>query len=418
MEKQSELIEHSGGPARSLPVDSQVWHIVSPEYPPQLGGVGDYVHLLAEVLADSGDEVQVWCSGPEEPTPSHRGVKVHPVLGRLNPADLRSMGRQLDRFPKPRYILLQWVPHGFGWRSMNLPFCVWMWIRARVAGDDLGIMVHEPFLAFWEGTWRQNCAALVHRLMTILLLNAARRIWISTPRWEKAWKSYALGRRIPFSWLPLPSNVPVANDAAAVSALRARFAPDGERIIGHFGTFGHPIAPMLESIIPRLLQSTERTVMLFIGPKGVQFRSRILRDHPKYAARIHATGPFSATDPRLSAHLAACDLMIQPYPDGVSSRRTSLLAPLAHGVPIITTSGPSTESLWRDSEAVALVPAQDSEAFVAQALFLLSDQSARRRASQAGRSLYQKYFAIERIAEALQSAYRNRGGPDPARAVV
>src|ERR1700719_4177339 len=152
--KQSELIECDGG----LPVSSQVWHILSPEYPPQLGGVGDYVRLLAEVLADSGDEVQVWCSGSQEPAPSHPGVEVHPVLGRLNPADLRRVGRGLDRFLRPRYILLQWVPHAYGWRSMNLPFCVWMWIRARVVGDDLGIMVHEPFLGFWEGTWRQNGA--------------------------------------------------------------------------------------------------------------------------------------------------------------------------------------------------------------------------------------------------------------------
>jgi glycosyltransferase involved in cell wall biosynthesis len=293
-----------------------------------------------------------------------------------------------------------------------------MWIRARVLGDDLGIMVHEPFLAFWEGTWRQNGAALVHRLMTIVLLNAARRVWISTPRWEKAWRPYALGRRIPFSWLPLPSNVPVVNDAAAVTALRARYAPAGEQIIGHFGTFGYPITPMLESIIPQLFQSSEPLVMVFIGPKGAEFRDRVLRNHPEYAGRIHVTGPIPATDPRLSAHLAACDLMIQPYPDGASSRRTSLLAPLAHGVPLVTTSGPSTEALWHESDAVALAPAQDLEAFVAEARCLLSDQSARRRASQAGRSLYQKYFAIERIAEALQSAYRNRGGPHPTQVVV
>lgn len=397
-------------------VNKQAWHIISPEYPPQLGGVGDYVYLLAQVLADSGDDVQVWCSEPAGPALSHPGVEVHPVLGRLNPGDLRRTGRALNRFPKPRYILLQWVPHAYGWRSMNLPFCIWMWIRSRLFGDDLGIMVHEPFLGFGEGTWRQNAAALVHRLMTIVLLNAARRIWISTPRWEQAWKPYALGRRIPFAWLPLPSNVPVAEDGAAVAALRARYAPAGERIIGHFGTFGYPITPMLESIIPLLFDSSERAVMVFIGPHGAEFRDRILRDHPQYEGRMHVTGPIPATDPRLSAQLAACDLMIQPYPDGVSSRRTSVLAPLAHGVPIVTTSGPSTESLWRESEAVALAPAHDPEAFAAQARVLLSDDSARRRVMQAARSLYQKNFAIERIAEAYRSAYAD--SPRPGAATV
>ena len=396
----------------------QSWHIISPEYPPQLGGVGDYVYLLAQALADQGDEVHVWCSGPDRPRQSFPGVEVHPVLAGLAAADLFRLGRALSRFPGPRRVLLQWVPHAFGWRSMNLPFCGWIWTRARLAGDDLGIMVHEPFLAFWEGTWRQNAAAMVHRVMTVLLLHAAQRVWVSTPRWEKAWKPYALGRRVPFAWLPLPSNVPVVSDPAAVRALRARYAPAGELILGHFGTFGHPITPMLESIIPRLFASGERLVMLFIGPKGAEFRERLVRRHPELGGLIHATGSIPATDPRLSAHLSVCDLMIQPYPDGASSRRTSLLAPLAHGVPIVTTSGPSTESLWQESQAVALLPAQDLEAFAAQARCLLADQSARQRASQAARALYDNYFAIQRIAEALRSAYQDAGEQSPAQAVV
>jgi glycosyltransferase involved in cell wall biosynthesis len=412
----SPVAERAAEALQGSNLDHRAWHIVSPEYPPQLGGVGDYVYLLAHELAHRGDNVHVWCSGPAEPTASPTGVNVHAVLGRLNPADLWRLGRELNRFPKPRNILLQWVPHGFGWRSLNLFFCMWMWARGRLRRDHLEIMVHEPFLAFWEGNLRQTAAAGVHRLMTILLMNAAQRICVSTPRWEKAWKPYALGRAIPFSWLPLPSNVPVANDPAAVAALRARYAPAGQRILGHFGTFGVPITPMLESIVPLLLGSSDRTVLLFIGPKGAEFRDRILRNHMAYAGRIHVTGPIPATDPRLSAHLAACDLMIQPYPDGASSRRTSLLAPLAHGVPIVTTSGPSTESLWKDSKAVAMAPAHDPDKFVIQVQALLADQSALRRAGLAAEILYQERFAIERIASFLQS--KRGGGPDPAAAMV
>jgi len=383
-----------------------------------MGGVGDYVHLLAPALARNGDEVQVWCSGPETPRRSDRGVEIHPLLGHMNPGDLLRLGRELSRFPRPRHIVLQWVPHAYGWRSMNLPFCIWIWVRARLAGDDVGVMVHEPFLGFWEGRWRQNIPALVHRVMTVVLLNAASRIWVSTPRWEKAWKPYALGRRVPFSWLPLPSNVPVSRDRAAVEELRARYAPGGEQIIGHFGTFGYPITPMLESIVPRLLDSRPRTSMLFIGPKGAEFRARIVGQSPHLEGRIHATGAIPATDPRLSAHLASCDLMIQPYPDGASSRRTSLLGPLAHGVPIVTTWGASTEPLWRESEAVAIVPAEDPDGFVNEASRLLSDQAARQRATEAAKTLYSRYFAIERIADALRSAYQDVHEKTPAQAVV
>lgn len=395
------------------------WHLLSPEFPPQRGGVGDYVLLLANALAEHGDQVHVWCcgSGKGETLPS--GVEVHPVLGNLDPADLWRVGRAINQFPQPRHIVLQWVPHGFGWRSMNLPFCFWMWGRARLRGDDLTVMVHEPFLAFREGNWRQAAAALVHRVMTIVLMHAARRIWVSTERWKKAWEPYGLGRRIPFMWLPLPSTVTVLNDRAAVAATRARYASGGQQIVGHFGTFGWPVTPMLEAIVPALLDRCDRTVMLFIGPHGAEFRDRLLRENPRYQDRIHVTGSMAASDPRLSAHLAACDLMIQPYPDGVSSRRTSLLAPLAHGVAIVTTSGPSSEPLWLATEGVVTVPAQDAPAFVSEACRLLGDEPARRNCGQLASALYQKYFTIEKIAQTMRSQYDHpRNGIRTAGAVA
>ena len=39
----------------------------------------------------------------------------------------------------------------------------------------------------------------------------------------------------------------------------------------------------------------------------------------------------------VSLAIASCDLMVQPYPDGVTSRRGSMMAVLAHARPIVTT---------------------------------------------------------------------------------
>lgn len=389
------------------------WHFITPEFPPELGGVGDYVFSLSKTLAENGDEVHVWCPRADKPRLSPAGVTIHSDLGGLNFFDFWRVGRALSRFPKPRCVVLQWVPHGFRWRSMNLPFCLWMWLRARVHGDDLSIMVHEAFLAFRKENWRQSAAALVHRVMTIVLLLAAGRIWVSTPRWEKAWRPYALMRQVSFIWLPIPSNVPVAGDSRASAALRNRYSPAGERIIGHFGTFGCPITPMLHSIVPLLLEKTKKTVVLFIGQNGDEFRKRLIRDYPQYESRIHATGAIPALD-RLSAYLSACDVMIQPFPDGVSARRSSLMAPLAHGVPIVTTAGSYTEPLWLESNAVAIAPVGDSEAFVSAACRLLDDDPARHRAATVGKAFYQDHFSIERISGELASIYdgkaENRGG--------
>jgi hypothetical protein len=158
-----------------------------------IGGVSDYSRLVARGLAEKGDKVHVWC-------PSIRadrgdpGVEVHPVFGAFRPRDLAKAGQELNRFAGPRCLLVQWVPHGFGYKSMNLPFCLWLWQRARWNGDRIYLMVHEPYLPFRPWRWRQNCAAFVHRLMTAVLMNAAHHVWISIPAWESRMTAYALGR--------------------------------------------------------------------------------------------------------------------------------------------------------------------------------------------------------------------------------
>src|SRR5579864_3796987 len=104
-----------------------IWHLITPEYPPQSGGVSHYVYLLAEALDNSQDEVHVWCPRGDGPAPESRRAHVHQELGEVSIADLFRLGKALDRFPRPRHILVQWVPHGYRYRSMNLPFCVWLW---------------------------------------------------------------------------------------------------------------------------------------------------------------------------------------------------------------------------------------------------------------------------------------------------
>ena len=147
------------------------WHLITADNPPQVGGVSDYSRLIAEGLADAGDDVHVWCP-PRSAGPEGLRVKIHPELGRIGLRDLRALDCLLDKFAPPRRLLVQWVPHGFGWHSMNLSFCLWVHRRAR-RGDRIELMVHEPFLEFRSGRVHHGVMAAIHRLMTIVLLNAA-----------------------------------------------------------------------------------------------------------------------------------------------------------------------------------------------------------------------------------------------------
>jgi glycosyltransferase involved in cell wall biosynthesis len=382
------------------------WHLITPEYPPRLGGVSDYTCQLAAGLAAEGDEVHVWCPGDaEESASTAPGVVVHRQCGSFSPSDLRRLANGLDAFPAPRRVLAQWVPHGFGYHSMNLAFCWWLWRRAARHGDRVELMVHEPFLTFHWTNPRQNVAALAHRAMTILLLRAASRVWTSIPRWERLLRPYVLGRRLPFQWLPIFSNIPEASDPARTLAVRRRYAPGDRVLIGHFGTYGAEITRLLDPILSALGQDAVDQTILLIGGRSEQYRLELLKTQPRLEGILQATGKLPAQE--ISHHLAACDLLIQPYPDGVSSRRTSLMAGLENGKPIVTTTGWLTEPLWLESGGVALSPAGDTDTFLGQVRQLRGQGAERLRVGKAGSKLYREHFDISHTISSLRQAHIN-----------
>ncbi len=364
------------------------------------GGVSDYTRQLSAGLANMGDEVHVWCPASEGEQREAGGVIVHRQMGGFTPADLRRADTALDSFPSPRRIVVQWVPHGYGYKSINVPFCWWVWKRASKHGDQVDLMVHEPFLSFSWRSLAQNAAAGAHRLMCTLLLRAANRVWLSIPGWEPFLRPYALGREIPFQWLPIPSNVPVLDDTAATQAVRRRYAEGQRVLIGHFGTFGSLIGNLLEPILIQLAADAPGQAIVLMGERSEQFREEMIRKEPRLAALLHATGKLPAG--QLSSHLAACDLLIQPYPDGVSSRRGSAMAGLSHGKAIVTTSGHLTESLWSQSGAVALAPAGDTAAFLAETRRLREDSAGRQRLGRAAGMLYRERFDLSYTIGALR----------------
>jgi glycosyltransferase involved in cell wall biosynthesis len=384
------------------------WHVITSEYPPDIGGVGDYSSALASALVEAGDKVHVWCRPSVNATSviglasNSDRVMVHRELGAIGLSDLRRVSRLIGPATDCRTLLVQWVPHAFGYRSMNLGFCWWLLNRSVHYGDRVAIMVHEPYLAFHVSRWKQNVAALVHRIMTILLLRAAERVWVSIPEWERCWRPYTLGRKVPFGWLPVPSNIPVADSPNHAEAVRRRYAANDAVLIGHFGTYGWPVTSVLEPVLFAMDADPANQVVLLMGIGSEEFRERLIRKMPRFVRLVQATGVLPAED--LSHHVAACDLLIQPYPDGVSSRRGSVMVGLCHGKPIITTAGRLTEPFWKDTSALALVPVGDVNAFVDLLRQLRLDVGQRARIGRAARSLYDERFDIGHIITTLRRA--------------
>jgi hypothetical protein len=263
-------------------------HLITPEYAPSRGGVASHTRQLAAGLAASGVSVHVWAPAGAEPAGAE-GVHVHPELGRFSRRDLARVATLLDNFVRPRRLIVQWVPQGFGYRGLNVGFCAWVWKMAR-RGEMVEIFVHEPHLALEGGSWRQTAAALVQRVMSIMLLRAARRVWIAIPAWEQRWRPYTLGRSVPFVWLPIPSALP-RPDAEDVAVIRQRM--NASRVLGHLGTYGRPIAPLLRQVLAESLARMRDVRVLLIGEGSERFQQEFAAACPEYAARVSATGVLS-----------------------------------------------------------------------------------------------------------------------------
>lgn len=382
------------------------WHLITCEYPPDRAGVGDHTYRLAGGLAAAGDEVHVWCPGREGDAASDGdgdagGVTVHRTLGRFRPRDLWATGRALDAIPGPRRLLVQWVPHGYGYRSLNLPFCLWVLARSRLRGDPVELVVHEPFLPFRPGALRQCAAAAVHRLMILVLLLAPRRVWITVPAWEARLRPYALRRRLPMLWLPAVCTIPCHDDPHRVRTLRATLLRGRAGLVGHFSTYAASAREALAAIVPALVRPEGGPAVLLLGRDGETFARDLCRRHPELASAVTAPGLLSPEE--LSLHLQTVDLLCQPYPDGVSSRRSTAMTSLAHGVPVVTTWGELSEPLWRESGAVHLVPAGDAPSLTQAVTDTLADPAACRRLADAGQALYRRRFALPRVVDRLRA---------------
>jgi glycosyltransferase involved in cell wall biosynthesis len=376
------------------------WHIVTGEYPPQPGGVSDYTRSIALGLADCGDRVSVWAPPSADVDLPDAGVAVHRLPDHFGLRGLRALDAHLNRQPAPRRILVQYVPHAFGWKALNIPFCLWLRSRRR---DSIWVMFHEvAFPLDRRQALSRNAMGVVTRRMASLVGRAAEQMFVSIPAWAPTLRTLTRSPA-PITWLPVPSAIPVVHDEAGTAAVRAAVAPGDPDavIVGHFGTYGAPTRPLLADAMA-LVMST-RCHCLLLGRDSDAAAAALSRAHPAFAGRVHGRGRLSARD--VSVHLAACDLMLQPYPDGISSRRTSAMAGLAHGRPTVTTDGWLTEPIWREpASGIVLVPAGDAAALATAAAALVHDRPRRLRLGAESAALYDARFDIRHTIATLRSA--------------
>jgi polysaccharide biosynthesis protein PslF len=153
-------------------------------------------------------------------------------------------------------------------------------------------------------------------------------------------------------------------------------------------------------------QGTEARVLLVGGaPRG---RERFDREWRMTAERlgvspyVHALGRHDGLGEAPSLALTASDVCVLPYKGGASTRRSSLAAALAHGLPVLSTLGPETPHELVDREGLTLFREGDARGLARELSRLVSEEARLPRGRDALR-LHAEHFAFEPVMERFES---------------
>ena len=382
------------------------WYVLTGEYPPTPGGVSDYTRQVAEALAARGENITVCAptdSRRDAPEPERRnGVSVQWLPGHYGWRGLWTLSRFLAREPRGGRIFLQYVPQAFGWKGMNVLLCLWLSLQSRHA---LWVMFHEvAYVPIAGQPWRHQLVARVNGWMARRLALSTQRILVSTLAWIPRLATIC-GRPVAARWAPVPSNfehaVVTEKSVAVFRSSLSRPPEKGEVLIGHFGTFGRLITERLEAVLPAVLEGLPGSRLLLLGRGSRQFASHLEKAFPAVRKRVHAVGEMDGA--AVGVALRSCDLLLQCYPDGVSTRRTSVMGGLAVGCPVFTEDGPLTEPIWREADVVQLLPEDAPPSAWVQAIraWLNDPPPERQRRTRTAQQIYRQHFSLEHTLDLL-----------------
>lgn len=372
------------------------WIVITPAYPPTPGGVSDYTRTLACELGARGDQVYIWAPRPPGTPATDPGVTFHALPDHFRAGSRRALDEALSTSDRETVLLVQYVPHGFGLRGMNLPFAYWLSRRRQ----RLWLMVHEAIYPFLRGQpLAHHALAAVTRGMLAAATSGAERVFVSTPAWHQYLRHYGRAARAA-EWLPIPATIPSATDAERVSAIRRELAlSPGQPLVGHFGTYHPLIADPLRETVNILRGRHPDWKWLMLGRNAAAFIETLGNGRP--TANVFARDDLKHDD--VSNHLRALDVVLLPFPDGINSRRTTAMAALTVGSALVTTTGANTEPLWHESGAVALAPCNPLELATTTETLVRDGERCELLRSRGG-ELYEARFAVHRVVDQLRSA--------------
>lgn len=349
----------------------------------EICGVRDCADVLAPALEAAGATLeQVWWNRS-----ARAGTRSTIREAKAFADDLRS--READA--------IVWHYSVFSYGPRGIPVATPVVARRLRGGAPVVGFLHELAFPWGARGLRGTTQALTQRAALRPLFTTLVGGVVTTER-RRAWLgSSRLVPRIPLSFLPVPSNLPVAPSGSTSANGALRIGVFG------FGSDGNDVATATAAVADLRRRGVDARLALVGAPGPGSPQARRWLDAAGaagFADAVTVTG-IEAPAP-LSATLQALDIVLLPDRSGPTARRGSLAAALAHGRPVVAFDGPAR---WDDVvEGRALVLAPANSAAVADELERLArDEGARKRQGERARAFYERTMSAEVVARGLLS---------------
>ncbi len=392
---------------------------ITGEYPPMQGGVGDCTHQLGRALIQLGHQVTIITSSKAADTSRPATLDEPMVCATVDKWTWASWARILGALDAHQSDILH-IQYQTAAYSMH-PAINFLPLRLRLGRSRPLIVItyHDlrvPYLFPKAGALRTWITLLAARWSdAVIATNAADHENLSQAQLGNALRRIPIGSNIH----PQP---PAGYDREAWRTRLGVSADDA--LLCYFGFLNESKGgeTLFRSLAELVRRGCEAKVLMIGGqvgdsdPTNTAYFERVkaLSSELGLMDRILWTGYTPARE--VSANFLAADICVLPYSDGVSFRRGSFMAALAHGLPIVSTQPHMLIPALADGDNIFLIPAEDPQA-AADALETLITKPALRARLSSGALDLAKSFTWERIAAQTSQLYHELAGnrfPEPS----
>jgi len=383
--------------------------LVTGEFPPMQGGVGDFTNELGKALAELGVEVRIVTSTKARNSELPGTCHLLSVVERWNWSHVRTISEIVGEL-KPDILNIQYQTAAYGMHPAISLLPLRLRLR-RGTGSRLhtAVTFHDlkvPYLFPKAGPLRWWVNLVLARWSdAVIVTNAEDFARLS---------AYSFIRSL--SVIPIGSNIsPKPPAGYHRKGWRAHWGmePD-DLLLSYFGFLNESKgAETLVRALDKLVQTGYNVQLIMVGgkvgssdPTNVAYLKRVegLIEELGLTDRVLWTGYTPQSE--VSANLLASDICVLPYRAGASFRRGSFMAALAHGLPVVSTRPRVDVPELRQGENILLVP-PDAPVALAEAIARLAgDPKLRRRLGEGAVGLAQD-FTWEKIAEKTKALYED-----------